>query len=430
MAIIKSVLAILRHENEFFFIIRQNNLRVFPGYASFPGGKVDKSEDAWEAYGEDPFLMGALRRELQEEIGLDLKNSRFIEDVRFIGNAITPDFNPYRFDASYALIALKEKPQLALDKREVAEGFWATFEEFEKRYRQGDLIVIPPIWKIRDYLLGDKTCKEEFHLLTPKNEVPAIESIAGLKQIMPLSNTLPPAERTNAFLIGSALVDPSPKNEAELEKLFNTIKGNKVDRIFITHHHGDHHQFSREISGKLNVPIYMSAYTQKRLKKFGGEDYFSNVDLRVASEGDVMCHWLGEPVRVYEVPGHDEGQLALAPDSMKWFIAGDLFQGIGTVVVGGEEGDMATYFKTLKRVIQLAPKAVCPSHGIPLGGTDILEKTLKHRELREEQIKALYEKGLTIEEMLNKIYFDIPKTLRKYAMANIHSHLKKIQQES
>jgi 8-oxo-dGTP pyrophosphatase MutT (NUDIX family) len=233
MGIIKTVLAILKHQNEFFFIIRQNNLRVFPGYASFPGGKVDRRETAWEAFNEDPLLMGALKRELIEELGLDLAKaceSGLVKEMRFIGEAITPDFNPYRFDAKYALIELEERPNFKLDKKEIAKGFWTTFKEFEKMYLRGELIVIPPVWRIRDYLNDPGPEYQTFNLPLLKDQVPVIESIFGVKQIMPLSNTLPPATRTNAFLIGGVLVDPSPKDEAELENFLNTIKNEKTCR--------------------------------------------------------------------------------------------------------------------------------------------------------------------------------------------------------
>ena len=391
MAIIKSVLAILKHENHFFFIVRQNHLRVFPGYASFPGGKIEKNEAAWEGVGEEPVIMGALRRELKEELSFDLEEEAkkgSVKDVRIIGSAVTPDFNPYRFDAVYVLVELERRPKFELDEKEVAKGFWATFDEFEREFRKGDLMVIPPMWKIRHYFEDLKSGRQSFNYCYDDKKVPTLESIYGVKQIMPLSNTLPPASRTNAFLIGGALVDPSPKDEGELSKFLETIKGSRIDCVFITHHHGDHHQFAGEIAKKLGVPIYMSKFTRDRLVKLGGQDYFSDVQAHLVSEGEEIGRWLGSAVRVYEVPGHDQGQLALAPDCMKWFIAGDLFQGIGTVVVGGEEGNMAAYFRTLQRVIDLGPAVVYPSHGIPLGGTHILQKTLKHRRLREEQVKA------------------------------------------
>ena len=51
-------------------------------------------------------------------------------------------------------------------------------------------------------------------------EVPHIYPIGPITQILPLSHTFPPANRTNSFLIGtkkSVLVDPSPKNTSELK---------------------------------------------------------------------------------------------------------------------------------------------------------------------------------------------------------------------
>src|SRR3546814_7226144 len=62
-------------------------------------------------------------------------------------------------------------------------------------------------------------------------------------------------------------------------------------------------------------------------------DYFQGLAVHHYREGDVICRWLGRPVKVYEVPGHDEGQLALMPDDLAWCIVGDLIQGIGTVVI-------------------------------------------------------------------------------------------------
>ena len=42
----QSVVGIIEVEGEFLFIKRQTHLNVFPGYTSFPGGKVDKVESA------------------------------------------------------------------------------------------------------------------------------------------------------------------------------------------------------------------------------------------------------------------------------------------------------------------------------------------------------------------------------------------------
>jgi len=40
------------------------------------------------------------------------------------------------------------------------------------------------------------------------------------------------------------------------------------------------------------------------------------------------------------------------------------------------------------------------------------------------------EKSMTVDEMLQAIYFDIPEKILKYARANIESHLKKIEKDN
>ena len=126
--------------------------------------------------------------------------------------------------------------------------------------------------------------------------------------------------------------------------------------------------------------------------------------MRNASETEKVTHWRGSVVRVYEIPGHDAGQLGLAPDSMAWFIVGDLIQGIGTVVISAPEGDMATYFDTLEKVIVLNPEVIIPSHGIPMRSTHRLQETLKHRRERETQILKLHKSGKSKEDILELLY--------------------------
>ena len=90
---------------------------------------------------------------------------------------------------------------------------------------------------------------------------------------------------------------------------------------------------------------------------------------------------------------------------------------------------MQDYFASLKKVIEFRPSCVIPSHGIALGGTNIIEKTLEHRKMREEQIIELLKQDKEIDEIVKIIYFDIPRTLHPYAKANVESHIVKIQAE-
>jgi endoribonuclease LACTB2 len=158
--------------------------------------------------------------------------------------------------------------------------------------------------------------------------------------------------------------------------------------------------------------------------------FFEGLTINTYREGDVVCRWQGQPVRVYEVPGHDEGQLALMPDGRAWCIVSDLIQGIGTVVVAIPEGNMRRYFASLQRMIDLNPEVIYPSHGGALGTVHRLQETLKHRQLREQQVLTLHREGRSVAEMLPLIYKDLPDPrLLPLAQMNIESHLEKLRED-
>ena len=109
--------------------------------------------------------------------------------------------------------------------------------------------------------------------------------------------------------------------------------------------------------------------------------------------------------------------------------ASDLFQSVGTVVVGGDEGDMAKYFSSLEKVIALNPKVIFPSHGIGLGSVHKLKKTLKHRRAREAVILEHAKKGMDVEAIFDVIYEGLEARLKIYAVATIEKHLQKLREE-
>lgn len=429
-------------DNKILCIKRQNFLKAFPGYTAFPGGKVDSVDRQCSAFSQTllsshpQFLIQTLIRETSEELGfnlLDLIEKNLVKSCDYIGRALTPEFNPYRFNTHFFRIQLDQIPDITPDKNEFFECKWVTPTQILSEYDSGLRFIVPPVRHFIECLKEDLFFQEELSFenrFNDQSEVPYIESIKDIKQIMPRSNTVPPAERTNSFLIGDSIIDPAPKDLDEFICYKKTISKFCFNKIFITHHHRDHHNFAPDLARELHLPLLMSAFTYTRSLEVYGEDYFKNCEIQILKEEDILTTWLGEKVKVIEVPGHDEGQLALMPESKKWFLAGDLFQGIGTVVVGGYEGNMTKYFKTLEKVISLKPNCVIPSHGILLGGTNILEKTLEHRKFREEQILKMHQEGLSVDDMLKAIYFDIPEKVLKYARANIDSHLIKLKGEN
>lgn len=440
--IIDAVSIVMTCGDEIFAIQRQFFLKAFPGYWAFPGGKVEQGDESFSIDHEltkdlDHRLFGAAVREGQEELGVDLRaeiKAGTIRSVHCLGLATTPDFNPYRFATYFFRVDFKSKVDFIVDENEARIAKWMSAENLLKEFNKGQILAVPPVIKVIETLGKHPEVTRIDDLILPYdgNEfVPCIESIRGMPQIMPLSHTLPPATRTNSFIIGDQgspriLIDPSPIDDEEYRKFKNTVALFGADKILLTHHHPDHYERSNKLALELNIPILLSAYTFERIVRLE-PDYFAGIKTELVKEGDVVTKWLSHDVLVMEVPGHDEGQIAVYPRELSWFLAGDLFQGVGTVVIGGEAGNMQKYFQTLERIIKLSPKVLFPSHGIGLGGTNILENTLKHRKLREAQILERHNEGLTPEEMLEIIYADVRKDLWPFALENINKHLEKLK---
>lgn len=442
--VLDAVTAVITCGPDLFLARRQPHLPSFSGFHAFPGGKVDKT-DADTPFGHPlldahpPRLMRALVRELQEEIGLDLPAlcaSGGVLRITDLGTAVTPPIAPLRFNTHFYAIRLNAQPALVLDPGETADGDWLPPAAWAQRYAQGEILCAPPTLAVL-YALSDDiaaTGVPGLHFeFREQTELPMVENLHGVRQVFVRSNTIPPAQFTNAYLLGDfpnhrVLVDPSPKTDEEMEKLLALSARIGIHEIFLTHHHPDHRERANVMARRLQMPMGMSADTQARIEaKQPG--WFEGIDVHHYREGDVLCRWLGQPVRVLEVPGHDEGQLALMPDNRAWCIVGDLIQGIGTVVIAAPEGNMRKYFATLEKVIALDPRVIYPSHGSALGTVYRLRETLKHRIQREQQVAALDREGKTPEAMLPLLYQDVNPALWPLALMNIRAHLEKLRTE-
>jgi glyoxylase-like metal-dependent hydrolase (beta-lactamase superfamily II)/8-oxo-dGTP pyrophosphatase MutT (NUDIX family) len=445
MTIKEAVTVVLQHDQDILVVRRHPALASFPGYWAFPGGKVDKADGeapprtgAWSA-GHDARQLQALARELKEEIGFDLDAAAErgeIVSLHSFGHALTPAIVPVRFDTVFFRIELSVRPPIELDTGEVDRYRWEHPAQLQAEYLDGQLLLAPPTSAaVMRLAAGEGGTGSEAVSLddNDKERLPIIQAIWGLREIPVRSNTLPPALHTNCFLLGDdgahrVLVDPSPWNDDECEELFNVVAPLGVKELFLTHHHPDHCERADALARRLGVGIALSVDTAERIA-WRTPRFFDGITQRLVGDGDIVTHWLGRPVRALAVPGHDEGQLALMPDDRAWCIVGDLIQGIGTVVIHKPEGHMGRYFRSLERIIDLAPKVIVPSHGIAMGTTFRLEETLRHRKLREASVLELHRAGQTIDQMLATIYRDLDPRLLPLARENIETHLEKLREE-
>ena len=272
MKIIDSVAAVFCHERRVLAVRRQSHLNVFPGYDSFPGGKIDRVD--LPSQHPTKFLCNldgkkahALVRELKEELGYDLTseiNSGQVNSVKYLASALAPITSPVRFRLCFFRIDLNEIPEFFPDRGEIEDLFWVTPEEWLESYQRGEVLMVPPLRLLLKELtncpqgsdFGDISLKFD-----EEDAIPVVELLSGLQMLFVPSRTLPPASRTNAFIIGDdnsckILVDPSPKSSEDFQKLLRALHSHDIHALFITHHHIDHHEQSPQLAKQLNVPMW------------------------------------------------------------------------------------------------------------------------------------------------------------------------------
>lgn len=439
----EAVSAIFICQREVFIIRRQSYLKAFPGYYAFPGGKVDTADH--QAFFSQPLLAdlpaqqaGTLVREIREELGFDLEQAveqGLVGAIDYFGEAITPHFGELRFNAHFYRIELHHKPRFVTDPSEIAWSRWLDHRELYRHYQDGEALMVVPIMN------AIRTLAENIHAsgAGPFNleydaarELPYLEPLRGVGLIPVPSNTLPPAKATNALLLGDEpriLVDPSPATPEIYARLLRTLKGRLPQAIMISHHHPDHHEMAPELARELGIPLCCSARTLEELREIYGAGLSAGIEVRVLEEGEVLTQWMGQPVHCHALPGHDAGMLGLMPDSRAWIFVADLVQAGASVVIPDHGGDMSAYFACLQRVIDLQPRVLILSHGFPAGGTHLVEQSLRHRQMREAQVRQGQTEGLNIEQLSARLYPDIDPQLRPFAEQNIRQHLKRLDQE-
>lgn len=446
MNIVDAVTVALIQNGELLMTRRQPAMPAFGGYHAFPGGKVDPADDLTPPSALErrmpavtPRLLRALARECDEELGIDLDaltEAGEILELIDLGTALTPPIQARRFNTHFFKLVLKGRPILTVDEQEAAEAHWHPPSVWLERYRKGRLLVAPPTRATLEALGAslDATQIPGLDAVSRNSSgQPLIEPMAGVRLLPVRSHTLPPAQHTNAFLLGDMqshriLVDPSPASDADLEALVARVAEIGVHEVFITHHHPDHWERADVVAARLGATVGMSAETRKRIRAQHPER-FADIEIHEYREGDVICRWQGEEVKILEVPGHDAGQLALMPESRQWCLVSDLIQGLGTVVIPEDGGHMADYFASMQRIIDLDPAVILPSHGMAMGGTYRIAETLLHRKQREADILRLYREGRSEAEILPQLYTALDPRLEPLAAMNIRMHLNKLRDE-
>jgi glyoxylase-like metal-dependent hydrolase (beta-lactamase superfamily II) len=206
---------------------------------------------------------------------------------------------------------------------------------------------------------------------------------------------------TNTYVADGWVIDPGPDDPAHLDAV---LAHGPFEGIVLTHSHPDHSEGAPALAARAAVDV-------------------------VRPDGDQRVG----PFEAIATPGHAPDHVALLFGRV--LFAGDTVLGEGSVFVGGEEGSMAAYLDSLRRLLSLDLEAILPGHGpVVWEPRAKLEEYLAHRLERERLVvEALSEGAATRDEVLDRAWrdadFEAAPYLRFAARLTLDSHLDKLSAE-
>jgi glyoxylase-like metal-dependent hydrolase (beta-lactamase superfamily II) len=264
-----------------------------------------------------------------------------------------------------------------------------------------------------------------------------IQLTPTLRRIELRTPTLPPATHTGCYVIGPTdgpgelcLVDPGspyPDQQTLLDAWLADERraARNVRCVLLTHHHGDHMGGAAHLAAQ-GIPVWAHALTQQRVA--------ARVDVARLLDDGAFIELGDATIKVIWTPGHAAGHLCFAVSTAVGLdiIAGDMVAGVGTILIDPDEGEMADYLASLRKLAAHGPCRLHPAHGpVIVDGVAKLQQYEAHRLRREQQVCDALAAATTssLHELVQRAYADTPPALWPLAARSLLAHLLKLQRD-
>jgi glyoxylase-like metal-dependent hydrolase (beta-lactamase superfamily II) len=222
-------------------------------------------------------------------------------------------------------------------------------------------------------------------------------------------------EGTNTWVLrgpGSdelVIVDPGPDNDEHIPRI--AALGH-IALVLISHRHGDHTDGIDKLVELTGAPVRSAD------PKFLRGDGVTLTDRE-------MIDAAGLKITVLATPGHTADSLSFVLDDA--VLTADTMLGRGTTVIDKDDGSLADYLESLRRLRGLGRRTVLPGHGPNLADLEaVASGYLMHRHERLEQVRAaLWDLGndATARQIVEYVYVDVDEKLWDAAEWSVQAQL-------
>lgn len=232
---------------------------------------------------------------------------------------------------------------------------------------------------------------------------------------------------TNTYLVGTRdpiLIDTGAGAAgyvALLEGYLQSRGWARPARVLLTHRHRDHMGGVAALRARFpGLPVAKMRHRDAALPE-------PIEDLR---DGEVVR---GDGVTLVPLytPGHASDHLCYYLVEEKALFTGDVVLGGSTTVIPPDDGDLADYMASLRRLQQLDVARIYPAHGPVIDDAPgKLREYVEHRLERERQIlAALAGDRATIPEIVAHVYVGVSPALHGAAAMSVQSHLRALEKQ-
>ncbi len=199
-----------------------------------------------------------------------------------------------------------------------------------------------------------------------------------------------------------------------------------LDRVLVTHAHGDH------ISGVAAIAARWPEATFHKFPWPGRDERYHDPGWRPLKDDEVVKAG-NVGLWTLHTPGHAPDHVAFLEPRSGTLFGGDLVvNGSSVVIPASGSGSMSAYMRSLARILDLQPRRILPAHGAPIDNPlPLLRNYIRHRQQREQQIIDYLQghDASSAHDIAAAIYRGVAEALLRAAADSVLAHLVKLEED-